>query len=131
MGSRRKKETGKMGELVVDLEGIEQLSLLGANDANLRFLEERTGGTLVARGDRLIVRADAGIMPVLEEVFADLCSRVRKGQVIDEVTLGAMLAGVAGIMVFISLDELFPAAREYGEGHWAIYGLVAGMAIMA
>ena len=45
--------------------------------------------------------------------------------------LGVILAGVAGIMVFISLDELFPAAREYGEGHMAIYGLVAGMGIMA
>ena len=34
-------------------------------------------------------------------------------------------------MVFISLDELFPAAREYGEGHLAIYGLICGMAVMA
>lgn len=44
---------------------------------------------------------------------------------------GVMLGAVAGIMVFISLDELFPAAREYGEGHLAIYGLIAGMAVMA
>jgi len=49
----------------------------------------------------------------------------------SEDVLGVILAGVAGIMVFISLDELFPAAREYGEGHMAIYGLVAGMGIMA
>jgi ZIP family zinc transporter len=34
-------------------------------------------------------------------------------------------------MVFVSLDELFPAAREYGRGHLAIYGLIAGMAVMA
>ena len=46
-------------------------------------------------------------------------------------TLGAILAGVAGIMVFISLDELLPMAEEYGEHHFAIYGLVAGMAVMA
>jgi ZIP family zinc transporter len=45
--------------------------------------------------------------------------------------MGWLLAGVAGVMVFISLDELLPAAREYGEGHVAIYGLVAGMAVMA
>jgi ZIP family zinc transporter len=44
---------------------------------------------------------------------------------------GVMLGSVAGIMVFISLDELFPAAREYGQGHLAIYGLIAGMAAMA
>ncbi len=38
---------------------------------------------------------------------------------------------VAGIMVFISLDGLLPAAREYGESHTALYGLVAGMMVMA
>ncbi len=42
-----------------------------------------------------------------------------------------VLAAVAGIMVFISLDELLPAAREYGEEHLAIYGVVTGMAVMA
>ncbi|NDV65124.1 zinc transporter ZupT [Bacteroides sp. 224] len=45
--------------------------------------------------------------------------------------LGCVFAAVAGIMVFISLDELLPAAREYGEHHVSIYGLIAGMAIMA
>lgn len=44
---------------------------------------------------------------------------------------GILFAGVAGIMVFISLDELLPAAREYGEHHLSIYGLFAGMAVMA
>ncbi|HOW24345.1 MAG TPA: zinc transporter ZupT [Bacteroidales bacterium] len=44
---------------------------------------------------------------------------------------GILFAGVAGIMVFISLDELLPAAEEYGEHHLSIYGLVAGMAVMA
>lgn len=47
------------------------------------------------------------------------------------VVMGCILAGVAGIMVFISIDELLPAAREYGEAHTSIYGVVAGMAIMA
>jgi zinc transporter, ZIP family len=45
--------------------------------------------------------------------------------------MGSLLAGVAGVMVFISLDELLPAAHEYDEGHVAIYGVVAGMAVMA
>ncbi len=44
---------------------------------------------------------------------------------------GLMFAAIAGIMVFISLDELLPAAEEYGKHHHAIYGLVAGMAVMA
>jgi ZIP family zinc transporter len=44
---------------------------------------------------------------------------------------GVMLGAVAGIMVFISLDELLPTAEEYGEHHISIYGVVSGMAIMA
>ena len=50
---------------------------------------------------------------------------------INDVLFGIIFAGVAGIMVFISLDELLPTAEEYGEHHLAIYGLVAGMAVMA
>jgi ZIP family zinc transporter len=38
---------------------------------------------------------------------------------------------VAGIMVFISLDELLPSAQKYGEHHLSIYGLVTGMIVMA
>jgi ZIP family zinc transporter len=44
---------------------------------------------------------------------------------------GITFAMVAGIMVFISLDELLPAAHKYGEHHLAIYGLIAGMMVMA
>ena len=44
---------------------------------------------------------------------------------------GVLFAGVAGIMVFISLDELLPSAEEYGEHHLSIYGLIAGMGVMA
>lgn len=49
----------------------------------------------------------------------------------NDVVYGILFSSVAGIMVFISLDELLPTAREYGEAHLAIYGLVAGMGIMA
>ncbi|MCZ4327134.1 zinc transporter ZupT [Brachybacterium paraconglomeratum] len=45
--------------------------------------------------------------------------------------MGAVLAGVAGVMVFVSLDELLPAAEETGEHHTVIYSLIAGMAVMA
>lgn len=50
---------------------------------------------------------------------------------ITNTLFGILFAAVAGIMVFISVDELLPAAREYGETHLSIYGMVAGMAIMA
>ncbi len=45
--------------------------------------------------------------------------------------MGLSFAAVAGIMVFISLDELLPTAISSGRHHTAIYGLVAGMAVMA
>ncbi|HEY8365041.1 MAG TPA: zinc transporter ZupT [Haloplasmataceae bacterium] len=50
---------------------------------------------------------------------------------LTDTLFGILFAGVAGIMVFISLDELLPSAREYGETHLSIYGLVAGQIIMA
>ena len=48
-----------------------------------------------------------------------------------DTTFGLLFASVAGIMVFISLDELLPTAREYCSGHNAVYGLICGMAVMA
>lgn len=45
--------------------------------------------------------------------------------------LGYIFAAIAGIMVYISLDELLPAAHEYGEHHVAIWGVIVGMAVMA
>ncbi len=51
--------------------------------------------------------------------------------VMNDVVFGVIFAAVAGIMVFISVDELLPAAREYGEHHISIYGLIAGMMVMA
>ncbi len=50
---------------------------------------------------------------------------------LDNFLLGIIMAGVAGIMVYISVDELLPAAEKYGEHHYAIVGFVIGMAIMA
>ncbi len=41
-----------------------------------------------------------------------------------------ILAAVAGIMIYISLDELLPTAEKYGRHHIAIAGVVGGMAIM-
>jgi ZIP family zinc transporter len=49
----------------------------------------------------------------------------------NDAVFGILFGAVAGIMVFISLDELLPTAERYGEHHIAIYGVVAGMAVMA
>ena len=45
--------------------------------------------------------------------------------------MGLLFGGVAGIMVYISLDELLPTSRAFGQGHDSLYGLLAGMGTMA
>ena len=45
--------------------------------------------------------------------------------------LGCVLTGVAGIMVYISFDELLPMAERWGHHHLSIYGVATGMLIMA
>lgn len=50
--------------------------------------------------------------------------------IFKESFLGIILAAVAGIMVYISLDELLPTAEKYGKHHVAIIGVIAGMAFM-
>lgn len=50
---------------------------------------------------------------------------------LTETLFGVIFASVAGIMVFISLDELIPAAKRYDETHTSIYGVISGMVVMA
>ena len=45
--------------------------------------------------------------------------------------LSSMLAFVAGIMIFISLDEILPLAHRYGKEHLVIIGVGTGMLVMA
>jgi len=45
--------------------------------------------------------------------------------------MGVLFGGVAGIMVYISLDELLPTSQAYGKGHDSLLGLVGGMLVMA
>lgn len=52
-------------------------------------------------------------------------------QFMNAAIFGAFFAIVAGIMMFISLDELMPAAQRFGHHHHAVYGIIAGMAVMA
>jgi ZIP family zinc transporter len=53
------------------------------------------------------------------------------GDVIPPEVMGILFGGVAGIMVYISLDELLPTSRAYGKGHDSLLGLIAGMLTMA
>ena len=50
---------------------------------------------------------------------------------LSEGVLVSLMAFVAGIMVYISLDELLPMAHRYGHSHIVMFGIVLGMCIMA
>ncbi len=67
----------------------------------------------------------------LAEPLGALCACLLLMPLLTPVVMECTFAVVAGIMVYISLDELLPAAHRYGFSHLAIYGLVAGMAVMA
>ncbi len=54
-----------------------------------------------------------------------------KGLAVPPHLMGVMFAGVAGIMVYISIDELIPTSQAYGKGHDSLLGLIGGMAVMA
>ncbi len=53
-----------------------------------------------------------------------------EGGLPDQV-MGIVFGGIAGIMVYISLDELLPTSRAYGKKHDSLIGLLVGMAVMA
>lgn len=48
----------------------------------------------------------------------------------NEIILGYIFAVVAGIMIYISFDELLPAAHRHGKHHTTIYGLLCGMVVI-
>ena len=67
----------------------------------------------------------------LSEPFGALVGFLILMPIMNDFVFGILFAAIAGIMVFISLDELLPAAREYGEHHLSMYGVISGMILMA
>ena len=49
----------------------------------------------------------------------------------NPVVFGTVFGLIAGVMVFLALDELLPAAKRYSKGHETVYGLVTGMSMLA
>ena len=46
---------------------------------------------------------------------------------LPEAAVGFLFAAVAGIMVYISFDTLLPLSREYGDGHYSVFGIMSGI----
>lgn len=49
----------------------------------------------------------------------------------NDAVFGVMFAAAAGIMIYISVDELLPSSAEYGSHKLGMTGFIAGMAVMA
>ena len=45
--------------------------------------------------------------------------------------MGLVFASVAGVMVYVSIDELLPTAHRYGRSHEILACIAGGMAVMA
>jgi phosphate starvation-inducible protein PhoH and related proteins len=71
----------------VDVEGIDLLELTGPQDINLRFLEGKFGGSLVVRGDNILISGPEQPAADVRKVLVELAQRVQQGQTIDEVTV--------------------------------------------
>ena len=52
-------------------------------------------------------------------------------EIFNDLSFGIIFSLIGGIMVFISLDQLLPAAHKYGKHHHTIYGMLLGMAVIA
>lgn len=72
-----------------------------------------------------------GVLSGLAEPLGAAIGYLVLAPYITDQLLGTLFAAVAGIMVYIALDSLLPAAREFHKGQLAIYGVIAGMAVMA
>lgn len=47
--------------------------------------------------------------------------------VLPQMAVGFIFASVAGILIYISFDTLLPLSREYGDGHYSVFGVMSGM----
>jgi zinc transporter, ZIP family len=67
----------------------------------------------------------------LAEPLGALVGYVMLGSLLTPLVMGLVFASVAGVMVYICLDELLPAAQRYGTHHQMIAGVIAGMLVMS
>jgi len=80
-----------------------------------------------SRGKAFLISASSGFAEPVGAILGYVLLR----NFLPDLAFGWVFAAVAGIMVYISLDELLPTAEEYGEHHIAMGGLIGGMLVMS
>ena len=73
----------------------------------------------------------ASLLSGLAEPVGAAIGYVLLAAVLSEAVFGALFGIIAGVMVFLAIDELLPAAKRYARGHETVYGLVSGMGVLA
>jgi ZIP family zinc transporter len=85
---------------------------------------------IAATGSRRKAFLWSALSGIAEPIGAGIAALVLL-PVLSNAVLGYVLAAVAGIMVFITLDELIPVSRSFGKDHLSIIGVGVGMIVMA
>lgn len=121
--------------LSVFISGVENVSL-GASIAVAIALHNIPEGISVAlpiymaEGSKKKAMAYTSISALAEPLGA-VCGLFVLKFFMTDFTLGVLLAFTAGVMVYLSIDELLPAAKEYEDSHESVFGVISGMMLMA
>ncbi|MBR6389225.1 MAG: zinc transporter ZupT [Opitutales bacterium] len=121
--------------LSVFISGVDNISL-GMSIAIAIALHNIPEGISVAlpiyitSGSRKKALFYTAVSSVAEPLGA-VCGMMFLAHFSAEYVLGAFLAFTAGIMVYLSIDELLPAAKEYEDSHESVTGVIGGMMLMA
>ncbi len=66
-------------------------------------------------------------MSGITEPIGALVGMLFMGLFLPQILVGFLMASVAGIMTYISFDTLLPLAKEYGNWHLSIVGIMSGI----
>jgi len=73
----------------------------------------------------------ASLLSGLAEPLGAIIGFMLLSRYLNDAVFGVVFGLIAGIMVFLAIDELLPAAKRYAQGHETVYGLVSGMGVLA
>lgn len=110
------------------LEDVDPLALVGANDMHLRLIEQRLGGTVIVRGNTLILRGDLNEVQTLEALFQELVYLLRRNErllpedvatVLDVLTLEKSPARMAEEeIIFVGRQGPIRARTPHQQEYW-------------
>jgi len=73
----------------------------------------------------------ATFLPALAEPAGALIGYAVLAPFLTPTVFAVVFGMIAGVMVFLALDELLPTAKRYAKGHETVYGMVLGMGALA